>query len=81
MVPMLRTETAASDRSDVTLTEGGEHPNPLGREATPEVIDEMEAYVPQLSWFLTVLILSVVSVVSAKLPSLPQKKLGASTLL
>ena len=61
---MLRTETASSDRSDVTLAEGEEHPNPLGQETTPEHIDETEAYVPQLSWFMTVLILSVVSVVS-----------------
>ena len=69
---MLRTETASSDRSDVTLAEGEEHPNPLGQETTPEHIDETEAYAPQLSWFMTVLILSVVSVVSKV--SFTQKK-------
>lgn len=63
---MDRTETAASDRSEVTLTEGEEPPNPLGQDGTPEAVDEKEAHVPQLSWFMTVLILSVVSVVRAK---------------
>lgn len=70
---MLRTETASSDRSDVTLAEGEEHPNPLGQEETPEVIDEQEVYVPQLSWFMTVCILCVVSVVREILV-LPKKR-------
>lgn len=69
-VPMDRTETAASDRSDVTLTEGEEHPNSLGQEGTPE----QEVHAPQLSWFMTVFILSVVSVVRTKLA--PPEKLG-----
>lgn len=72
MVPMFRTETAASDRSEVTLTEGEEHPNPLGHEATPEASDEKDVYVPQLSWFMTVFVLSVVSVVRTK--STPPRK-------
>jgi len=42
-VPMHRTETAVSDRSDVTLAEGEEHPNHLGQEATPEVTNAKEA--------------------------------------
>lgn len=70
VVPMNRTETASSDRSDVTLTEGEEHPNPFGQEL--EAVDEKEVYVPQLSWFMTVFILSVVSLVRAEL-ALPKK--------
>ena len=64
---MERTETAASDRSEVTLAEGEEYPNPFGQEATPEgPDDDKEVRVPQLSWFMTVLILAVVSVVRAR---------------
>ena len=66
-IPMERTETAASDRSEVTLAEGEEYPNPFGQEATPEgPDDDKEVHVPQLSWFMTVLILAVVSVVRAR---------------
>jgi len=61
--PMHRTETAVSDRSDVTLAEGEEHPNPLGQEAMPEVTSAKEAEAPQLSWFMTVAIIAVASVV------------------
>lgn len=64
-IPMQRTETAESDRSEVTLAEGEEHPNPFGQETTPEGDDDQEVYVPQLSWFMTVFILAVVSVVVA----------------
>jgi len=60
---MHRTETAVSDRSDVTLAEGEEHQNPLGQEAMPEVISAKEAEAPQLSWFMTVVIIAAVSVV------------------
>lgn len=62
---MLRTETAASDRSDVTLTGGEEpdHTNTLGQEGASEATEEKEVYEPRFSWFLTVLILAVVSVV------------------
>ena len=63
---MHRTETAVSDRSDVTLAEGEEHPNPLGQEATPEVTNAKEAEALQLSWFMTVAIIAVVSVVRSK---------------
>lgn len=63
---MHRTETAASDRSDVTLAEGEEHPNPLGQETAPESTEDKEANLPQLSWFMTVLIIAVVSVVRKK---------------
>jgi len=63
---MHRTETAVSDRSDVTLAEGEEHPNPLGQEAAPEVSNAKEADAPQLSWFMTVAIIAVVSVVRSK---------------
>jgi len=62
---MERTETAASDRSEVTLNEGEEHPNPFGQEATSEVPNDQEVQVPQLSWFMTVFILAVVSVLVA----------------
>jgi len=65
-VPIHRTETAVSDRSDVTLAEGEEHPNPLGQEATPEVTNAKEAEALQLSWFMTVAIIAVVSVVRSK---------------
>lgn len=66
-VPMLRTETAASDRSDVTLTGGEEpdHTNTLGQEGASEATEEKEVYEPRFSWFLTVLILAVVSVLVA----------------
>ena len=63
---MHRTETAASDRSDVTLAEGEEHPNPLGQETAPESTEDKEANLPQLSWFMTVSIIAVVSVVRKK---------------
>ena len=63
---MHRTGSAASDRSDVTLAEGPEHPNPLGQETTPEVTNDKVPDVPQLSWFMTVSILAVVSVVRTK---------------
>jgi len=63
---MHRTETAVSDRSDVTLAEGEEHPNPLGQEATPEVTNAKEADAPQLIWFMTVAIIAVVSVVRSE---------------
>ena len=62
-VPMDRTETTTSDRSDVTLTEGQDQQNPLGREVTPETTDDKAADIPQLSWVMTVSILAVVSVV------------------
>ena len=65
-IPMHRAGSADSDRSDATLAEGQEHQNPLGQEATPEVTDNKSADVPQLSWFMTVSILAVVSVVRAK---------------
>lgn len=65
-IPMQRTETAESDRSEVTLAEGEDHPNPFGHETTPEDDDDQEVYVPQLSWFMTVSILAVVSVVRPK---------------
>jgi len=61
---MHRTETAVSNRSDVTLAEGEEHPNPLGQEATPEVTNAKAA--PQLSWFMTVAIIAVISAVRSK---------------
>lgn len=64
MIPMDRSGTAASDRSDVTLTEGEEPLNPLGEKTMPEDAGDQEVSVPQLSWFMTVFILSVVSVVS-----------------
>ena len=60
---MDRTETTTSDRSDVTLTEGQDQQNPLGREVTPEANDDKAADIPQLSWVMTVSILAVVSVV------------------
>lgn len=60
---MHRTETTGSDRSDVTLTEGGEHPNPLGQDPAPGSTDDKEVDLPQLSWFMTVAIITVVSVV------------------
>jgi len=62
-VPTHRTDTAASDRLDMTLAEGEEHPNPLGQEATPEVTNAKEADALQLSWFTTVAVVAVVSVV------------------
>jgi len=62
---MDRTETGTTDRSDTTLAEGGEHPNPLGQEATTEVNNTKEADAPQLSWFMTVSIITVVSVLVA----------------
>jgi len=65
-IPMHRTETAASDRSDVTLAEGEEHPNPLGQEPAPGSTEAKEADLPQLSWFMTVFIIAVVSVVRTK---------------
>jgi len=65
-VPMHQTETAVSDRLDVTLAEGEEHPNPLGQEATPEVTNAKVADAPQISWFMTVAIIAVVSVVRSK---------------
>ena len=64
-VPMHWTETAASD---VTLAEGEEHPNPLGQETVPGSAEAKEADLPQLSWVMTVLIISVVSVVRTKYP-------------
>ncbi|KAF9647877.1 hypothetical protein BDM02DRAFT_3155964 [Thelephora ganbajun] len=65
-IPMQRFESTASDRSDVTLTEGEEHPNPFGQEeATPGATDDKEVDIPQLSWFMTVFILAVVSVLVA----------------
>ena len=60
---MDRTESTASDRSDVTLTDGQGQQNPLGQEVVPEVTDDKSVEIPQLSWVMTVLILSVVSVV------------------
>ena len=65
-IPMHRTETEASDRSDVTLAEGEEHPNPLGQETAPGSTGAKEADLPQLSWFMTVFIIAVVSVVRTK---------------
>ena len=65
-IPMHRTETAASDRSDLTLTEGEEHPNPLGQEAAAGSANDKEADLPQLSWFMTLFIIAVVSVVRTK---------------
>jgi hypothetical protein len=62
-MPMHRTDTDCSDRSEVTLAEDEEHQNASGQGETPEVADDKEVYAPQLSWFMTVLILSVVSVV------------------
>jgi len=62
---MHRTETAASNRSDVTLTEGDEHPNPLGQDAATGVANVKEADAPQLSWFMTVSVIAVVSVLVA----------------
>jgi len=69
--PMDRTGSAASDRSDVTLTEGqGRGPqNPSGQQATPEVTNDEPADTPQLSWVMTVSILTVVSVVRTQLVS------------
>ena len=63
---MQRTETAASDRSEVTLAEIEENPYTLGQEATPGATDDRVVYVPQLSWFMTVLILAVVTVVRTR---------------
>jgi len=63
---MYRTETEATNRSDVTLTEGEEHPNPLGQETVPGSVENKEADLPQLSWFMTVLIVAVVSVVRSR---------------
>ena len=60
---MDRTESTASDRSDATLTDGQGQQNPLGQEVVPEVTDDKPVEIPQLSWVMTVLILSVVSVV------------------
>ena len=60
---MDRTESTASDRSDVTLTEGQGQQNPLGQELVPEVTDDKPAQIPQLSWVMTVSILTIVSVV------------------
>ena len=60
---MHRTGSADSDRSEATLAEGQEHQNPLGQEVAPEVINHKAADIPQLSWFMTVSILAVVSVV------------------
>ena len=68
---MDRTATDASDFSEVTLT-GEEHLDPLNDEAVPETGDDQEVYVPELSWFMTVAILSVVSVVRVK--GIPQWK-------
>ena len=62
-MPMHWTETSASD---LTLAEGEEHPNPLGQETAPGSAQDKEADLPQLSWFMTVLIISVVSVVRPK---------------
>lgn len=64
-IPMHWTETAASD---MTLAEGEEHPNPLGQETVPGSAEDKEADLPQLSWVMTVLIISVVSVVRTKYP-------------
>ena len=66
VVSMHRAGSAASNRSEVTLAEGTEHPNPLGQEATSETVNAKEVDMPQLSWFMTVAILAVVSVVRAK---------------
>ena len=60
---MDRTETTASDRSDVTLIEGQSQQNPPDQEVVPEVTDDNPAEIPQLSWVMTVSILTVVSVV------------------
>ena len=67
-VPMDRTDSTASDRSDVTLTDGRGQQNPLGQGVVPEVTDEKPAEIPQLSWVMTVSILAVVSVVRQKVP-------------
>ena len=60
---MDRTDSTASDRSDVTLIEGQGQQNPLGQEATSEVTNDKPAEIPQLSWVMTVSILTIVSVV------------------
>jgi len=56
------TDTTASD---VTLAEDEEHPNPLGQETTSGPTGVKEADLPQLSWFMTVFIIVVVSVLVA----------------
>jgi hypothetical protein len=61
--PMHRTGSAASDSSEATLAEGQHHQTPLVQEVTPEVTDDKAINIPQLSWFMTVSILVVVSVV------------------
>jgi len=64
---MHRTETAVSNRSNVILVKGGEHPSPPDQEATAEVTSAREADAPQLSsWFMTVVIIAVVSAVWLK---------------
>ena len=67
-VPMHWTETTASD---VTLAENEEHPNSLGQETTPGSNGSKEADLPQLSWFMTVFIIVVVSVVRGMYTSHP----------
>jgi hypothetical protein len=63
---MDRTGSAASDSSEATLAEGQDHQTPLDQEVTPEVTADKVIAVPQLSWFMTVWILVVVSVVRMK---------------
>jgi len=76
---MHRTDTAVSDRSDVTLAEGEEHPNPLGQEAMPEVTNAKEAEAPQLSWFMNVAIIAVVSMVRPKHSPYQRSTIGILT--
>jgi len=64
--PAHRTASAISVSSEVTLIEGEGHPNPLGQEVTPDATNDNAADVPQLSWFMTVSVLIVVSAVRAR---------------
>ena len=66
---MQRTETTASE---VTLAEDEEHPNPLGQQTAPGFAGDKEADLPQLSWFMTVFIIVVVSVVRGMHASHPR---------
>jgi len=65
-IPMYRTGTPAINRSDATLLDYEEHPSPLGQDTVPGSVENKEADLPELSWFMTVLILVVVSVVRTK---------------
>jgi len=62
-----RNASAISVSSEATLTEGEEHPNPLGQEVMPDATNDKATDVPQLSWFMTVSVLTVVIVVRTKL--------------